>query len=106
FMENVTIAILSVAAVANIVLGLIIFSRGLKSIADISFGLIAVTTALWSVAIIGFYSEQYHDLLNWVILTHSSAILIPFFFLSFSLYFPKKLAVGRKIISIAVLPLV
>ena len=105
-MNDLTIAILSIVAVANIILGLVIFSRGLKSLADILFGLIALSTTIWSIAIIGFYMEQYHLLINWIIVTHSMAILIPFFFLSFSLNFPGKLARSNEIISIAFIPLV
>ncbi len=104
-MANFSISILSVVVVANIILGLVIFSRGLRSFTNIIFGLISIASALWGLAIIGFYSDIYHFTLNWVVFTHSLALLIPFLFLCFSLYFPKKLTYSSVVIGIATIPL-
>lgn len=88
-MNELIISILSVVVVANIILGLIIFSRGYKVISNIIFGVISLVSSVWGLAIIGFYSE-YSYIVNWIQITHVSAVLIPFLFIIFSLYFPKK----------------
>ena len=100
-MDTFIFSILSVVAVTNIILGGIIFSRGLKVFSNILFGLIALTAAIWSIAIVGFYSEQFGGAINWVLFTHTAAILISSFFLAFSVNFPQKLPNRNYIISIS-----
>lgn len=97
-MENIIQPVLSIVAIINIILSLIIFSRGIRSFSDVIFGLIALASALWSIAIIGFYSEFYKFSVNWILITHFSAILIAFLFFVFSLYFPKKISLNRFVI--------
>jgi len=101
-MSDIIIPTLSVVAIADVVLGLIVVSRSIRSVADIIFGCITFTLVIWSIAIIGFYSPDYQSLANWISITHSSALLISFFFLIFSIYFPRKLFTHKIIL----LPLV
>ena len=105
-MSDIIIPILSVVAITDIILGLIVVSRGIKSFADIIFGCITLTLIVWSIAIIGFYSGNYQTIINWVSVTHSSALLISFFFLIFSLYFPQKLSESRIVAVISSIILV
>lgn len=88
-MSELIFSILSVVVVANLILGLIIFSRGYKIISNVIFGIISLISSVWGVAIIGFYS-QYSTNYNWIHITHVSALLIPFFFIIFSLNFPQE----------------
>ena len=96
-MINIIQSVLSIIVVVNIILGLVIFSRGIKSLSDIIFGLISLSSALWGIAIIGFYSIQYKELFNWILVTHASALLISFLFLIFSLNFPQRIDKNTKI---------
>ena len=57
---------------------------------NVLFALIALTCAVWSLAIIGFYSAEYSNVINWIIFTHFSAIFIAFIFFIFSYHFPKR----------------
>ena len=100
-METLIFSTLSVIAITNIILGIIIFSRGIKSFPHVLFGLIAFTLAIWSTAIVGFYSQQFSDTCNWILLTHTAAILIPLFFLGFSVNFPQKLSNRKYIFTLA-----
>jgi len=100
-METLIFSILSVVAVTNVILGVVIFSRGLRVFSNILFGLIAFTTAVWSMAIVGFYSPQFSGTLNWILWTHTAAILIPFFFLAFSVNFPQKLGHRKDMVTIS-----
>ncbi len=103
-MTSFLMALLSVVAVVNIILGLIIFSRGVFTIKNAFFGLIALASAVWGLAIIGFYSE-WGNQIHWLILTHVSALIIPYCFLVFSVYFPRTLTKSFKPLAIAALPL-
>ncbi len=102
-MDTLIFSILSVIAVTNVILGVIIFSRGLKVFSNVLFGLIAFTSAIWSMAIVGFYSQQFSGLFNWILVTHTAAILIPLFFLGFSVNFPQKLSHRKDIVTISAL---
>lgn len=84
-------AVLSIVVVVNVILALIIFSRGFPSIADTLFGLIALACAVWGIAIIGFYSSVTMGGGRWLLVSHSSALLIPLMFLIFSWRFPQKI---------------
>ncbi|MFA6339099.1 MAG: ATP-binding protein [Candidatus Paceibacterota bacterium] len=97
-MNEIIIPILSVITVMNVILGGVIFSRGIKKFTDILFGLIAFATALWSLAIIGFYSNQ-NFIDNWIALTHVSAICIAFSFFIFSYYFPREIVKNNKVLT-------
>lgn len=78
--------LLYVVVTANIVLSVIILSRGLQKINSL-FGILALTTALWGFAITGFYTKL-PELIRWVSLTHASALLIALTFFLFSTQFP------------------
>lgn len=102
-MENVIQPILSIVVVVNIILSLIIFSRSIHNSANVIFGLIAIVSSLWSIAIIGFYSKSEIFHTDWILITHFSAILIAFLFFIFSLYFPQKITINRKIVILCLL---
>ena len=104
-MDIYILAILSVVIVADIILGLIVVSRGVKSYPDVMFGLITLTLILWSISIIGFYSGISFLDISWVALTHSSAILISYFFFVFSTHFPQKIFKSNLVITLSSLPL-
>lgn len=97
-MSDLIIPILAIVAVADVIIGLIVFSRGIKSLPDVIFECIIFTLIIWSIAIIGFYSSVYQYSIGWVLITHSSAILISYFFLIFTLNFPRKIKSSRKVI--------
>lgn len=103
-MSELIQSILSVIVVANLILGLVIFSRGYRLIGNFTFGLISIVTAIWGIAIIGFYSDIYNSLINWVVITHISALIIPILFLLFSVNFPKKIVNDYRSIFISIIP--
>lgn len=82
-------------AILNVILSVVVFSRGLKNITNILFGAIALFSALWSITIIGFYNATMLPFgNNWVPYTHLSALIIALAFFYFSVYFPRKLNTG------------
>jgi signal transduction histidine kinase len=101
-LDIIKLLLLFVATI-NIVLATVIFSRTIKNIADVMFGLIAVACMLWSFSIMGFYSHLYSEFVNWIQMTHITAISIPLFFVIFSINFPQKLS--RKKLPV-ILPLI
>ena len=83
---------LYITAVINVVLALVIFSRGYSSTKNIIFGLFTLSAALWAISIVGFYS--FPDVVlgaNWVTYTHVSALATSVFFMFFTFYFPQDL---------------
>lgn len=88
---NIIQSILLVVTVSELILSLIVFSRGIKSLANLLFGFFTTASVFWSIAIIAFYSEDYRLLINWTLVTHSSALLVAFLFLIFTFFFPRKI---------------
>lgn len=97
-MENIVIPVLWVVVAINVVLGFVIFSRGIKNPRNIFFGVIAFSSALWSFSIIAFYNPDIYSSVNWLDYTHLSALCVAFVFFIFSFLFPKSLS--RSSISI------
>ena len=89
--------ILAGVIIANFMLSIMILSRGMRDRINEIFGLLSFSVVLWSVGILGFYFIELPDFLSshWIILTHSSAILIAISFFYFSLNFPNKLTKNR-----------
>ncbi|MEW5907680.1 MAG: ATP-binding protein [Patescibacteria group bacterium] len=85
--------ILSAVIIGNFILTIIVLSRGIKDRINEIFGLMSFSVVLWSTGILGFYFINLPDYLSshWIIITHSSAILIAVIFFYFSLNFPSQL---------------
>ncbi len=88
---NITIPVLYLAVILNILLGIIILSRGLNKLTNILFALVAFFVSFWSVAIVGFYDTNFPLHLPWVKITHFSALSIMIVFLYFSANFPIRI---------------
>lgn len=83
---------LYITTVINIVLSLVIFSRGLFNIRNFVFGVFTLSAAAWTGAIIGFYYFPGIDVwVSWVTLTHFFALVTAVFFLYFTYFFPQNL---------------
>ncbi len=105
-MINLIQCVLAIVIVFEVILSMVIFSRGIKSSANIIFGLFTFSSVIWSIAIIAFYTEGFRQIINWVVLTHSSALLISFLFLIFTTQFPKKLIISKTPIIVSFIPFV
>lgn len=90
---------LYITTVINIVLSLVIFSRGLFNIRNFVFGMFTLSAAAWTGSIIGFYYFPGTDTwVSWVTLTHVFALMTAVFFLYFTFFFPQNLIRGRYFI--------
>jgi hypothetical protein len=88
-MNPIIIPVLYGVVVVNIILSIIVISRGLTNKRfNIFFGLMSFTVALWSFSIIGFYSDNLKYYFNWLSLTHFSAMSSSVLLCYFSVYFP------------------
>ena len=87
-------SILSVMAMANLLLGFFVSKSNRKRKADIFYTLLAISVAVWSVSIYFFREANFSNLVSmWGSVVYISAAATAFFFLYFSLFF----ANGEKI---------
>jgi signal transduction histidine kinase len=91
-MENLIISILYAVVFINIFLSFLIFIRGARRLFNIFFGLLSFSVALWSFAIIGFYTESFKYLLEWVRFTHIFAMFSALMLCFFASSFPQRIS--------------
>lgn len=88
---------LYITAVVNLVLALVIFSRGYANPRNFIFGAFTLSAAAWAVSIVGFYAfPTFVVWANWVTYTHMFALLTSVFFMCFTFYFPQNLIKGKS----------
>lgn len=93
---------LYITTVINIVLSLVIFSRGLFNIRNFVFGVFTLSAAAWTAAIIGFYYfPGVAVVVSWVTLTHFFALMTAVFFLYFTYFFPQNLVKNNYFLIVA-----
>jgi signal transduction histidine kinase len=90
---------LYITTVVNVVLSLVIFSRGISNITNLLFGFFTGSAAIWTASIIGFYYfPQASIFVSWVVYTHVFALGTSFAFMLFTFFFPQDLSRGKKTI--------
>jgi len=77
----------------NLILSVVILSRGVRESINAFFGFISLSVTLWCISILGFFYIEFSgiDRAVWILLSHSFAALISVAFFSFGLYFPAPL---------------
>ncbi len=94
-MQEIIIPLLLITVVINIILSVIILSRGLRNSFNILFGFLSLGVAGWCVSIVGFYSRSYLLDIEWLAWTHSTALFTGLIVFLFSNIFPNKIFSGR-----------
>jgi signal transduction histidine kinase len=100
-MDELRVPFLYAVAIINVVLAVIIFSRGVKNAYNITFGLMSLAVASWCVAIVRYYSETSISAGQWLAWTHSLALFIAVVFLYFSSIFPRRIIKRSSLIYLA-----
>jgi signal transduction histidine kinase len=90
-MEIFANATLFISVAISLVLSAIILFRGLKDTTSTLFFLISTTSALWGFGLIGFHLGLTPILgIDWLKTTHFAGVSITFFFLIFTVFFPRR----------------
>ncbi len=87
--------------VTNVILGVVILSRGIKNTLNILFGMLTFSVSFWCISVIGFYSPNFPLETKWTAWTHLFALLISYIFFFFSTRFPSKMRIRKLIYFIA-----
>ena len=106
FLENIeTINSITFVVVGiNLLLAAIIFSRGWRDPFNVLFAAISLSVALWGAAIVGFYSRESLLDINWILWTHTFALMVSVFFWYFSIFFPTKIIKKTGLLFYPILP--
>jgi len=90
-MDVLANATLFISVAISLVLGIVIFFRGLREVASVLFCLISLLSAVWGAGLVGFHLGLTPILgVDWLKITHFAGISIPFFFFVFTMFFPRK----------------
>lgn len=96
-MQVVIVSILYVVVIVNLLLTLIIFSRGVHNVFNILFGLTTFGVVAWGMSISAFYLRDIALEVNWAIPSHFFALFIATTFVYFSGLFPSRYRHFRRV---------
>ncbi|MDP3989382.1 MAG: histidine kinase N-terminal 7TM domain-containing protein, partial [bacterium] len=89
-METFITPLLYIVIAINVILAIVILSRGLGNKVNALFGLIVSATALWGAGILGFYEDLAGT--YWLTVTHLSSLFLAYFFYIFTTFYPNDIS--------------
>ncbi len=90
----------------NLILTAIVVSRGWRNAFNLLFGAVSLSLALWGTAIVGFYSKEILIDINWILWTHTFALLVSVFFLYFSILYPSRIGSNKHYLIYPIIPVI